>query len=100
MRADSPWTTDDPTLQRIRAEYQEMPGLRLTLDQARRLWGLDEATCVASLRQLVEARFLVENDAHVFARFTERAAPPLRWQMAKAGLSSGARRKIRHATFG
>ena len=93
--------TTDPTLRRICAEYMEMPGLCLTLDQARRLWGLDEATCVASLRQLVDARFLIETDAHMFARFTEEAAaPPPRWQMAKAGLQHAARRKARHASVG
>ena len=32
-------------LMRIRAEYLEMPGLRLTTVQARRLWGRDDVTC-------------------------------------------------------
>lgn len=30
---------------RIRAEFMEMPGMRLTLAQAKRLFGLDSATC-------------------------------------------------------
>jgi hypothetical protein len=30
---------------RIRGEYLEMPGLRLTLSQAQRLFGLDAALC-------------------------------------------------------
>src|SRR5437867_4466585 len=34
----------DLLLIRIRAEYREMPGLKLTLPQARRLWQLDPAT--------------------------------------------------------
>ena len=29
----------------VRAEYAEMPGLSVTLDQAQRLWGVDERTC-------------------------------------------------------
>ena len=29
-------------LGRIRGEYLEMPGLKLTLAQAQRLWGLDQ----------------------------------------------------------
>jgi hypothetical protein len=99
MQADTALTISDPTLRRICAEYLEMPGLRLTLDQARRLWGLDEATCVASLRHLVELRFLIETDAHMFAR-TEEAATITRLQMAKAGLNHTAHRKTRHATFG
>jgi hypothetical protein len=30
---------------RIRAEFLEMPGLRLTMRQAARLWGMDDETC-------------------------------------------------------
>jgi hypothetical protein len=45
-------------LARIRAEYREMPGLRLTLVQARRLWGLDILTCAAALATLQAAGFL------------------------------------------
>lgn len=45
-------------LRRIRAEYVEMPGLKLTTPQARRLWGLDGATCDAALAALVNAKFL------------------------------------------
>jgi hypothetical protein len=45
-------------LQRIRAEYLEMPGLKLTAAQARRLWGLDAATSDAALRVLVERAIL------------------------------------------
>ena len=30
-------------VRRIRGEFLEMPGLRLTLDQARRLWRLEDA---------------------------------------------------------
>jgi hypothetical protein len=45
-------------LTRIRAEYREMPGLRLTLLQARRLWGLDILTCSAALSALETSGFL------------------------------------------
>jgi DNA-binding IclR family transcriptional regulator len=45
-------------LQRIRGEYLEMPGLRLTAEQARRLWSLDLGTCRSLLDALVDARFL------------------------------------------
>ena len=44
---------------RIRGEFLEMPGLRLTAQQARRLWRLDERSCEAVLGALVQARFLV-----------------------------------------
>jgi hypothetical protein len=33
-------------LRRVQGEYIEMPGLRLTIAQAQRLWGLDRAVCV------------------------------------------------------
>jgi hypothetical protein len=45
-------------LTRIRAEYREMPGLRLTLLQARRLWGIDVITCSAALAVLEASGFL------------------------------------------
>jgi hypothetical protein len=45
-------------LQLVRAEYLEIPGLHLTRDQVRRLWGLDELTCDALLEALVEEGFL------------------------------------------
>jgi hypothetical protein len=38
---------------RIRSEYQEMPGLRLTLPQAARLFGLEPASCERMLNALV-----------------------------------------------
>jgi len=46
------------TAQRIQGEYREMPGLSLTAEQARRLWGLDESACRAILEVLVDLQFL------------------------------------------
>ena len=43
---------------RIRGEYREMPGLRLTLAQACRLWQLDATTCEGVLDVLLADRFL------------------------------------------
>ena len=45
-------------LNRIRAEFLEMPGLRLTLQQAQRLCGGDRAACEDALRALVDDHFL------------------------------------------
>ena len=45
-------------IRRVRAEFLEMPGLRLTSDQARRLWGLDARTCQWLLCALVDTHFL------------------------------------------
>jgi hypothetical protein len=43
---------------RIVGEYNEMPGLRLTAAQARRLWNIDATTCNAALDDLTKAGFL------------------------------------------
>jgi hypothetical protein len=45
-------------LARIRGEYREMPGLRLTPAQARRLWQLDPPICDAILNALLAEGFL------------------------------------------
>jgi hypothetical protein len=49
---------NEEALRRVRGEYLEMPGLRLTEAQARRLWGLDETSCALLLKALVDAHFL------------------------------------------
>jgi hypothetical protein len=45
-------------LQRIEAEYREMPGLSVTASQAERLWGLDRITCGFVLTTLIQRRVL------------------------------------------
>jgi hypothetical protein len=49
-------------LNRVRSEFIEMPGLRLRLDQAQRLWNLDRASCEVVLSSLVRAKFLHVED--------------------------------------
>jgi hypothetical protein len=58
----------------VKGEFLEMPGLRLTEPQARRLWGLDAASCGALLRTLVETKFLFRTRDGAFMR-VEHAAP-------------------------
>lgn len=48
----------DAVTRRIREEFREMPGLRLTPAQATRLWGLEHDTCRAVIERLVAAAFL------------------------------------------
>ncbi|PYR42967.1 MAG: hypothetical protein DMF93_04370 [Acidobacteria bacterium] len=55
-------------VRRIRGEFLEMPGLRLTPEQARRLWRLDETACNAVLGALVDARFLAKTRDGAFVR--------------------------------
>jgi hypothetical protein len=49
---------DQRVLDRIRAEYLEMPGMKLTTAQVRRLCGIDPSMCKAALDSLVQALFL------------------------------------------
>jgi hypothetical protein len=64
----------DEVLRRVQGEFLEMPGLRLTEAQARRLWGLDAASCKALLATLVEANFLFCTRDGAFMR-VEHATP-------------------------
>ena len=48
----------DGMVTRVRSEFLEMPGLKLTVWQAQRLWGVDQPTCEAVIARLTEARFL------------------------------------------
>jgi hypothetical protein len=61
-------TTDRELLQRIRGEYLEMPGLRLTPEQARRLWSLDLHTCISLLEALVDSKFLARTSDGQYCR--------------------------------
>ena len=54
-------TSSIELLTRIRAEFLEMPGLRLTCAQAARFWNLDCATCTELLGALVEQGFLTRS---------------------------------------
>jgi hypothetical protein len=45
-------------LRRIQGEFLEMPGLRLTEPQARRLWNLDALSCSTVVSVLLDAGFL------------------------------------------
>jgi len=56
---------------RIRCEYREMPGLRLTVAEACRFFGIEERFCRAVLQQLLADGHLVQtNDG----AFIERSA--------------------------
>jgi len=63
----------DEVIRRVQGEFLEMPGLRLTEPQARRLWGLDAVSCSALLDALIDAEFLFRTRDGAFMR-VERAA--------------------------
>ena len=51
---------------RIRAEFEELPGLKVTFAQACRLWQADEAKCLAALEALVDEGFLRRSPSGAF----------------------------------
>ena len=48
----------ESVVRRVKSEFLEMPGLRLTFAQARRLWGLSEEDCQRVIDVLVGSCFL------------------------------------------
>src|SRR5688572_13062736 len=60
-------------LNRVRSEFIEMPGLRLRIDQAQRLWNLDRSMCESVLRSLVDAKFLGRFEDDLYARYSRSA---------------------------
>ena len=67
---------------RIRAEYVEMPGMRLTAGQVQRLSGVDVAICRLVLDDLVRSKFLHVAHDGSYARGTDDG--PSRLRTAKA----------------
>jgi hypothetical protein len=60
-------TTHD-VLERVRAEYREMPGMRLTAEQVQRLFGIERMVCKAALDSLVDSKFLCVKADGTYAR--------------------------------
>jgi hypothetical protein len=54
-------------VQRIREEFEQMPGLRLTVSEASRFWALDECVCGAVLARLLSNGFLLKDGEQRFA---------------------------------
>jgi hypothetical protein len=80
---------------RIRAEYLEMPGMRLTAAQVQRLSGVDVSVCRLVLEDLVRAQFLYVGHDGSYSRAAEEH-PHLR--VAKAGLNTTLSRSSRRAS--
>ena len=75
-------------LDRIRGECLEMPGLKLTLPQAQRLWHLRERECEGLLGALIDSKFLSRKSDGRYARVTNsRASAGIRawrrWSFAR-----------------
>jgi hypothetical protein len=53
---------------RVRAEFEEMPGMTLTVPQATRLFGIERETCKAVVERLVTACYLKWTASGAFTR--------------------------------
>ena len=67
--------THQITLDRLRAEFLEMPGLCLTMDQIHRLCGVERAMCSEAIEALVRERFLCVRPDGSYARASEGRLP-------------------------
>ena len=68
VRRQTPMSPSPTLINRVRSEFIEMPGLRLRLEQAQRLWNLDRASCEVLLASLVEAKFLSRGHDEAYGR--------------------------------
>ena len=71
---------------RLRAEFREMPALRLTRAQVERLFGVERTVCQMALDALVDEQFLCEKTDGQYARVTDD--PIRRPQPVKATLTT------------
>ena len=62
---------DQRVLERLRAEYLEMPGLKLRIEQVQRLCGIEQTMCELVLDALVKAKFLCLKSDGTYVRLTE-----------------------------
>lgn len=58
----------DTVAARVRAEFEEMPGLRLTVPQASKLFGLEHEVCRKIVDRLVRIDFLRWTDSGAITR--------------------------------
>ena len=62
-------------IDRLRGEFLEMPGLRLTQGQVQQLCGVDAHLCQAVLDALIGVRFLRRNADNTYARTADGGIP-------------------------
>jgi hypothetical protein len=66
---------DHRVLERLRAEFLEMPGMKLRIEQVQRLCGIEPTMCRLALDALVKASFLCLKSDGTYVRLTEGSAP-------------------------
>jgi hypothetical protein len=79
-------------LDRLRAEFLEMPGLRLTAAQVHRFCGVEDVACLSALEALVKENFLCAKPDGTYARSTDGRAP--RRVSAKASLPAASAKRL------
>ena len=67
---------DDQLHVRVQAEFVEMPGLKLTIPQAARLFNLDTARCERVLGALVDSGALLAAGGAFMRAESSRRRPP------------------------
>lgn len=77
---------DQRALERIRAEYLAMAGMKRRIEQVQRLCGIEQTMCGLVVDALVTANFLCLKADGTYVRATEGRSPLLR--PAKAALRS------------
>jgi hypothetical protein len=77
---------DQRVLERLRAEYLEMLGMKLRSEQVQRLCGIEQTMCKLVLDALVRANFLFLKSDGTYVRLTEGSSP--RPRPVKAALTS------------
>ena len=75
----APQASFDALVRIVRAEFLEMPGMRLTVPQIRRLWHLDDEACEHLTQRLIDDGFLTEDECrrlHAAGRASARPHLP------------------------
>jgi hypothetical protein len=66
---------DQRVLERLRAEYLEMPGLKLRIEPVQRLCGIEQTMCKLILDAIVKTSFLCLKSDGTYVRLTEGSSP-------------------------
>jgi hypothetical protein len=77
---------------RVRGEYAEMPGLRLTVAQASRLWNIDRHAGESVLNALVAERFLFRTSDGAYMMWPAPRAAKVEHRRLTYGESTGSAR--------
>jgi hypothetical protein len=84
--------TIQDVLARLRAEYLETPGLRLTAAQVQGLCGIEPTLCRSVLDALVEAKFLCVAPDGTYRRPTDEATAGERVVKPRSKVDRGTRK--------